>query len=317
MNPTQDPEYAAGFHVLPDVFDQAALGRGIEARQGFVDDQQVRRLEQCAGETELLPLARRQPAAGDADVVTQSRLDDILAQAERLHHVDDQRVDFLLRESLTVGELAEMYNGQGWLHDGKRCKLFVAKMDGWNRHMWYDQTGLKWIKPSPNMPTLATATVYTGTCIFEGTNISEGRGTDKPFEYIGSPWLNAKKVAADLNKLKLKGVEFKTLEITPTMRPNNAYPPKYNNQKCNEVYVKVTNRNEFEPVRAGMYLLWAIRKDDPAKFKFKNRTFDRLCGTTEVRRMLEEGKTPKEIFASWEKDLKHFKELREKYLLYK
>ncbi len=218
---------------------------------------------------------------------------------------------------MTTGELAEMYNGEGWLHNGKKCNLIVAKMDGWNRHMWYDQTGLKWIKPSPNMPTLATATVYTGTCIFEGTNVSEGRGTDKPFEYIGAPWLNAEKIAAELNELKLKGVKFESLDLTPTMRPNNAYAPKYNNQKCSDVYVKVTDRNTFEPVRAGLYLLWAIRKDDPGKFKFKDKTFDRLCGTPEVREMLEQGKTPEEIFASWEPALSHFKKLRANYLLYK
>ncbi len=217
---------------------------------------------------------------------------------------------------LTMGELAKMYNGENWLHNGKKCKLIVAEMDGWRRNMWYDQTGLKWIKPSPNMPTIATATVYTGTCIFEGTNISEGRGTEKPFEYIGAPWVDAVKAAADLNKFNLKGVKFEAIEVTPTIQPNNARAPKYNNEKCHDVYVHVTDRNSFEPVAAGLYLVWELKKNHPDNFKWRERAFDRLCGTPAVRQMLDAGKNPKEIIATWQKDLDHFKQIRKKYLIY-
>jgi uncharacterized protein YbbC (DUF1343 family) len=218
---------------------------------------------------------------------------------------------------MTIGELASIYNQEGWLHNGKKCDLIIAKMEGWNRNMWYDQTGLKWIKPSPNMSYLSTAIVYPGTCIFEGTNVSEGRGTEKPFEYIGAPWLNAVKTANDLNGYNLDGVKFEAVQETPVLTPNNTGPPKYFNQKCNDIYIKVVNRNIFKPVETGIYLLWEIKKDHPGSFEWREKTFDRLCGTPDVRLMLDKGDTPAEIISSWKKDLDNFKIIRSKYLLYK
>jgi uncharacterized protein YbbC (DUF1343 family) len=218
---------------------------------------------------------------------------------------------------MTIGELAMMYNREGWLHNGKKCDLIVAKMEGWNRNMWYDQTGLKWIKPSPNMSALSTAIVYPGTCFFEGTNVSEGRGTGKPFEYIGAPWFNSVEAAKDLNHYNLSGVKFEAIEVTPVITPNNATQPKYFNQKCNDVYIKVTDRNSFKPLESALYLLWEIKKNNPENFKWREKAFDRLCGTPEVRLMLDKGKTPEEIISSWQKDLDNFKKIRSKYLLYK
>jgi uncharacterized protein YbbC (DUF1343 family) len=217
---------------------------------------------------------------------------------------------------MTIGELALLYNQEGWLHNGKKCDLIVAKMEGWERNMWYDQTGLKWIKPSPNMSSLSTAIVYPGTCFFEGTNVSEGRGTDKPFEYIGAPWLNAVKTAKDLNQFNLGGVKFEPIETTPVLTPNNAAKPKYFNQKCNDIYIKVTDRNIFKPLESALYLLWEIKKSNPDNFKWREKAFDRLCGTPEVRLMLDQGKTPEEIITAWQKDLDNFKKIRSKYLLY-
>ena len=207
---------------------------------------------------------------------------------------------------MTIGELALMYNQEGWLHNGKKCNLIVAKMEGWTRNLWYNQTGLKWIKPSPNMTSLSTAIVYPGTCIFEGTNVSEGRGTDKPFEYIGAPWLNAVEAAKDLNHYNLEGVKFEPIQITPVKTPNNAAQPKYFNQKCNDVYIKVTDRNIFKPVESALYLFWEIKKNCPENFKWREKTFDRLCGTPKVRLMLDEGKSPGEIISSWKEDLNIF-----------
>lgn len=218
---------------------------------------------------------------------------------------------------MTIGELALMYNDEGWLHNGKKCNLIVAKMEGWNRNMWYDQTGLKWIKPSPNMISLSTAIVYPGTCIFEGTNVSEGRGTDKPFEYIGAPWLNAVEAVKDLNHFNLDGVKFETVQKTPVLTPNNTAKPKYFNQKCNDIYIHVINRNIFKPIESALYLLWEIKKNNPENFKWREKAFDRLCGTPEVRLMLNKGKTPEEIISSWQKDQNNFKKIRSKYLLYK
>ncbi|MGA9291821.1 MAG: DUF1343 domain-containing protein [Ignavibacteriaceae bacterium] len=217
---------------------------------------------------------------------------------------------------MTIGELAQMYNEEGWLHNGRKCNLIIAKMEGWTRNLWYDQTELKWIKPSPNMVSLSTAVVYPGTCLFEGTNVSEGRGTDKPFEYIGAPWLNAAKEADELNNYHLKGVRFEAIKVTPVRTASNATSPKYLNQKCNDIYVHITDRNIFKPVEAAIYLLWEIKKDNPENFEWREKAFDRLCGTPEVRLMLDDGKTPKEIISSWQKDLNKFKKIRSGYLLY-
>ena len=218
---------------------------------------------------------------------------------------------------MTIGELAQMYNGESWLQNGLKADLSVIKMAGWKRGLWHDQTGLSWIKPSPNMPFLSTATVYTGTCLFEGTNVSEGRGTDKPFELIGAPWLDAETVASELNRLGLPGVEFEPAHFTPTLKPGNTHLPKYNEEPCNGIFVKVTDRDTFEPVKAGIYLLWAIKKTHPIAFEWKMGTIDRLSGTTNVRNMLDEGKTPAEIFRTWQNDLEVFRSLQSKYLIYK
>jgi uncharacterized protein YbbC (DUF1343 family) len=221
-----------------------------------------------------------------------------------------------IAHGMTVGELALMYNGEQWLEKGLKADLKVIAMENWKRTMWYDQTGLKWVRPSPNMPTLATATVYTGTCLFEGVNISEGRGTDKPFEYISAPWIDVNRVAQLLKNAPLKGVSFQPNEVTPTQRPNNARAPKYNGEPCKGIFVDVTDRNSFEPVKAGIYLLWAIRTAHPDQIQWRQQTIDRLSGTVTVRTMIDAGKTPQEIFQTWQEGLEYFKSIRSKYLLY-
>jgi len=221
-----------------------------------------------------------------------------------------------IAHGMTVGELAMMYNGEGWLRNGIKADLRVIRMENWKRSMWYDQTGLQWIRPSPNMPTLAAATVYTGTCLFEGVNISEGRGTKRPFEYVGAPWLDAVRVATLLMKTPLQGVKLRPIQFTPTQRPNNAEPPKYNRKLCNGIFVIVTDRTAFEPVKVGLELLWAIKTTHPDKMQWRLPTFDRLSGTPSVRTMLDGGKSPDEIFTSWKPDLERFKNVRARYLLY-
>jgi uncharacterized protein YbbC (DUF1343 family) len=221
-----------------------------------------------------------------------------------------------IRHGMTIGELALMYNGQGWLAGGVRAKLYVVRMENWRRAMWYDQTGLRWIKPSPNMVSLATATVYPGTCLFEGVNVSEGRGSDHPFEYIGAPWLKSAQVLETLARVQLKGVKFETVQFTPTKRAAGTGTPKFSGQGCNGIAVHVVDRQMFEPVRAGLSLIWAIRVLQPEKFEWRESWFDRLCGTADVRKMLEAGKTPDEAIARWTGALDEFKRLRAKYLLY-
>jgi len=217
---------------------------------------------------------------------------------------------------MTVGELAKMFNDEGWLENGVKADLTVVKMENYSRKMWFDQTGLPWVKPSPNMMTLKTAIVYTATCFIEGTNVSEGRGTQHPFEWIGAPWIDGEKLAKELNYYKLPGVKFEPISFTPTDIEKVTLDPKYEGEKCGGVYLNVYDREKFEPVKVGVYILYALKKLYPDKFKWRTAGQDRLWGTDKVRLMIDEGKNPDEIIKTWEDDVKKFLSIRQKYLLY-
>ncbi len=220
-----------------------------------------------------------------------------------------------IRHGMTIGELAVMANLSGWLEHHKKTRLTVVEMEHWEREMWYDQTKLKWIKPSPNMSDVATATVYPGTCLVEGTNVSEGRGTEKPFEYIGAPWIDGKILAKELNKLYLSGVTFESIEFTPKDIPNVASNPKYKDEQCHGIFVHVTDRKRFESVKTGLTIIAAIHHLYPDSFQFK-KGFDRLMGTPVPRTMLMDGKSVDEIINLWKDQLDEFKKIRKKALLY-
>ena len=145
-----------------------------------------------------------------------------------------------VRYGMTKGELARMYNQEGWLKDGVRAQLIVIPMKNWRRRYWYDQTGLPFIRTSPNMPNLQTAAVYPGLCLLEGTNISEGRGTPTPFLQFGAPWIDAQKLTRRLNNLKIPGVRFEPVAFTPASS-------KHENQTCYGAKIIVTDRRRFEP----------------------------------------------------------------------
>jgi uncharacterized protein YbbC (DUF1343 family) len=217
---------------------------------------------------------------------------------------------------MTVGELAKMFNDEGWLENAVKADLTVVKMENYSRRMWFDQTGLPWVKPSPNMMTLKTAIVYTATCFIEGTNVSEGRGTQHPFEWIGAPWIDGEKLAKELNYYKLPGVKFEPISFTPTDIEKVTVDPKYEGEKCGGVYLNVYDREKFEPVKVGVYILYALKKLYPDKFKWRTAGQDRLWGTDKVRLMIDEGKKPDEIIKTWEDDVKKFLSIRQKYLLY-
>lgn len=148
-------------------------------------------------------------------------------------------------------------------------------------------------------------------------NISEGRGTDRPFQNVGAPWIDAEKAAKLLNDRKINGVEFRAVEFTPVIKPNNARPPKYNNRLCKGIFLDVKDRNSFEPVKTGVYLLWAFKQTNSDSIQWRKQTLDRLAATPKLREMIDMGKTPEEIFSSWKGELNTFKEIRQKYLLYK
>ncbi len=217
---------------------------------------------------------------------------------------------------MTVGELAIMANTSGWLKDRKRAILSVVKMENWKRKQWYDETKLHWIKPSPNMSSLQTATVYPGTCLIEGINVSEGRGTEKPFEYIGAPWINGKELATKMNDERLPGVKFEAIEFTPQEIPNVASNPKYKGQLCGGVYVKVGNRNIINAVKIGLAVVSGIHTLYKDSLKFRDRGFDRLAGTPVIREMILQGKSVGEIESTWKEELKEFMKQRKKILLY-
>ncbi len=190
-----------------------------------------------------------------------------------------------VRHGKTIGELAQQWNReQGWNAD-----LTVLPCAGWDRAMWFDQTGLPWIPPSPNMPTLDTATVYPGACLVEGTNLSEGRGTTRPFETIGAPWLDGRALAAELNASNLPGVRFRPLAFVPAFH-------KHAGRNCGGVFVHVTDRSVFRAVDAYVQLIAAARRQHRAAFAWRTEpyefvrdrlAFDLLCGTDRLRRQIE------------------------------
>lgn len=224
---------------------------------------------------------------------------------------------------LTMGELAKLVNEEGWLKNGVKADLVVIKMEGWKRNMWYDETGLPWIKPSPNMMNMNTAIIYPGICFIEGTNVSEGRGTQNPFEIIGAPFIDKDKFAKTLNNFKLKGVEFEPIKFTPKDILKVTVDPKYDSLECNGVFIHVKDRTNYQAVKTGLYVLYALKKLYPNDFKWRSPSrstskyfIDLLAGTPDVRVMLDEGKKPEDIMKKWEKELNIYKKIRKKYILY-
>jgi uncharacterized protein YbbC (DUF1343 family) len=224
---------------------------------------------------------------------------------------------------MTVGELAKMANDEGWLKNGVKANLKIIKMEGWYRKLWYDETSLQWLKPSPNIVTMNTAVIYPGTCFIEGTNVSEGRGTMNPFEIIGAPFVNAEKLANKLNEYKLKGVKFRPITFTPENIIKMTTDPKYDSIECHGVFIDITDRNIIEPVKIGVYILYALKDLFPNDFKWRSPSrstgkyyIDLLSGTTEIRQMLDKGIKPEEIISRWQAGLDKFKLIRKKHLLY-
>jgi len=217
-----------------------------------------------------------------------------------------------IRHGLTTGELAVYLNAEHRLG----ADLTVIELHGWRRGMWFDQTGLPWVSPSPGMPQLSTATVYPGMCLVEGTNLSEGRGTALPFEIVGAPWLDGYELAQSLNKLELPGVRFRPLYFIPSAG-------KHAGQKCSGAQVHVIDREALCPVTTGLHVIAAGRAQAPDKFEFLQSSwegrpphFDLLTGVVAVREGLAAGKPVDEIVAPWAAVEAQFEEKRRPYLLY-
>lgn len=214
-----------------------------------------------------------------------------------------------IRHGMTIGELALLING------GIGAELEVVRMEGWTREMWFDETGLPWVQPSPNIPTPETAAVYPGTCLFEGVNISEGRGTTRPFEYVGAPWTDGRRWASSLNELGLAGVRFRACSFTPTFS-------KYRDEGCGGVQIHVTERDSFRPVETALHMLSTAMGLWPDDFEWlppsydERRHFDLLAGTDEIRMDLGRGVAIRDIVEGWSEGLRGFERPRKGCLLY-
>ena len=158
-----------------------------------------------------------------------------------------------IRYGLSIGELAKMMVGEKWIKGAP--KLSVIKMKNWNRNQWYDETGLAWIKPSPNIPDLNTALIYPGMCLLEATNINEGRGTDKPFKRFGAPWIDNARLSNRLNEIKMPGVEFKPVTYIPTDIDGMAINPTFKNKICKGIEIKIIDRDIYQSVQIGLLSL--------------------------------------------------------------
>jgi uncharacterized protein YbbC (DUF1343 family) len=217
---------------------------------------------------------------------------------------------------MTMGEIARFYNGEKLLRGGVTTQLHVVPMLGWQRSMWYDQTGLNWRKPSPNLLTLESILAYVGTCLFEAVNVSEGRGTDRPFELVGAAWLDNTRAVAMLNDLKLKGVVFGAVDFTPVQKPYHGRPPELAGEPLKGVSMRVTDRDAFEPYKAGVALLWAVHALHPDKLVWNDAVLERLTATKRLKTMITSGRSPAEIFDSWQAEVDQFRGRRSAYLMY-
>lgn len=209
-----------------------------------------------------------------------------------------------LRHGMTVGELAKLFNAEF----GIGADLTVVEMKKWKRKSYFDETGLPFVLPSPNMPTLETAIAYPGTALIEGTNVSEGRGTTKPFELIGAPFINSTELAAELNALELPGVSFRAASFTPMFS-------KHAGRLSHGIQVHITDRDDYKPVETGLHIVKTIHDLYPEDVTLTS-FFDNLIGNGWIREGIENGMSVEEMKTEWEEELKAFKEVRKQYLLY-
>jgi uncharacterized protein YbbC (DUF1343 family) len=219
-----------------------------------------------------------------------------------------------LRHGMTIGEIARLFNDAF----GIGASLDVIPLEGWRRSMYHDETGVPWVIPSPNLPTLDSAIVYPGAVLFEGTRLSEGRGTTRPFELIGAPWIDGERLADSMNARGLPGVHFRPVFFEPTFQ-------KHAKQTCGGCQVHVLDRRSFRPVRTAVELMAEFRRQDSARFAWREPPYeyehdkqpiDILYGSSALRTTLDGGADVAGLITSWTADEEAFRRTREGYLLY-
>ena len=211
------------------------------------------------------------------------------------------------RHGMTVGELALLFNTEYGVH----CDLTVIPMEGWNRETYFDELPLLWVPPSPNIPSPQTALVYAGVCLFEGTNLSVGRGTTMPFQYLGAPYIDAYRLADQLNRLGMAGVRFLPAFFTPSLS-------LYAGQLCGGVQIAVADRRSFAPVKTAVALFYELKRLYPNKFTITNAG-KKYCGLhllTGCTQLTDPSQTAQDYFTRIEKESRQFSGIRKQYLLY-
>ena len=217
------------------------------------------------------------------------------------------RYPVAMRHGMTPGELARYYEGE----IGIGVELHVAPVDGWRRDMPFTETGLPWIRPSPNMPDVESATHYPGTCLFEGTVLSVARGTEAPFQQIGAPWLDGEALAETMNGYRLPGVRFEAVRFTPSA-PSDG---KFDAMEVEGVRLVATSP-EYDPTHAAVGLLVEARRMSGPRWGWLQAHFDRLAGTDDLRQAIDAGTGLDEIRNGWQDQLEAFRDVRERYLIY-
>ncbi len=263
-------------------------------------------MEACARERKrVVVLDRPNPIGGDA--VDGNVLDPAYRSFVGMHPL-------AVRHGMTSGELALLFREELALD----VDLHVVPMKGWRRAMAHEDTGLPWVMPSPNIPTVDTAFVYPGGCLVEGTNLSEGRGTTRPFELVGAPWLDGHALARALDKERLPGVAFRAAAFTPTFQ-------KHAGELCHGVQIHVLDRRRFPAFLTYLLLIQHARRQDPGRFAWRDPPYeyehvrlpiDILCGTDRIRKAIEAGVSPKRLVAGWRKERAAFGRRRARHLLY-
>ena len=221
---------------------------------------------------------------------------------------------------MTVGELARMIRDESMMEGLDGLNLHVVEMEGWRRDMFWPDTGLPWIPPSPNIPDFETALVYPGAVLFEATSASEGRGTRQPFVQVGAPWLDGRAAADSLNMQGLAGVRFEAIVFTPESIPGMASHPKLEGQTLEGIRYVLIDEQAFRPVETGIYVLDVFRRqaasNTPEELVDRPGGMARLAGTQRLLDMLRQGASPETVIASWEHEVLAFREMRAGFLLY-
>ena len=217
---------------------------------------------------------------------------------------------------MTIGELANLFVNENYIKTEKKTDFEIIKMKNWKREFFWDDFNSSWIPTSPNIPDFETVLVYPATCLLEGTNISEGRGTEHPFKIIGAPFIDSKKLLDNLNNSDLTGCELQEINFTPEAIPGKADNPKYENQVCHGIKIHIINKYKFDQLDFGIKLLVTLHKLYSENFEFRNNHFDKLLGDKKIRVMIESDENAGSIINYINHQSENFNSIRQKYLLY-